>query len=480
MFRLLFAITILLALSLPGTALALTCTIKGCHPFLQDLKNLHAPVKEGKCLSCHVQKEEMHPYPGLKAFELKAKGVDLCYLCHDKLAMGPVVHGPVRDGDCTACHRYHGASGPKLLDMGEDQTAFCTGCHDEGEFRRHYQHGPAAVGDCTSCHTHHSSTEKKLLKEQSRQLCLSCHNDFAQTMAKAPRVHPPVSNDACTSCHNPHSSASQFVLKEKMPDLCYGCHSAMATKVPNVKVPHKPISQAKSCGSCHSAHFSPAKGLLAVDQKNLCLGCHGQDGLHSSKVFREYSGLPLVNMKKALDKKSQLHGPINDGACAACHSPHGSDNFRMLVKSYPAPFYVPYKEGLYDLCFSCHDKSMLKYPDTTLYTNFRNGKQNLHYLHVSDKRKGRTCRACHDAHAVNDRKLIGADGAVFGKWKIPTRFKTTATGGSCAPGCHRQLSYDREKPVSYTPQKEAPKDATKEVPQTPPPTSDAAPSGQTK
>ena len=43
--------------------------------------------------------------------------------------------------------------------------------------------------------------------------------------------------------------------------------------------------------------------------------------------------------------------------------------------------------------------------------------------------------------------------ASFGDWKIPTRFAITPTGGSCAPGCHRRVLYDREKPVSYETEK---------------------------
>ena len=63
-------------------------------------------------------------------------------------------------------------------------------------------------------------------------------------------------------------------------------------------------------------------------------------------------------------------------------------------------------------------------------------------------RKGRTCRICHEPHASNGEKLISKEGAQFGEWKIPINFKITSTGGSCAPGCHREFKYDRKKPVA--------------------------------
>jgi predicted CXXCH cytochrome family protein len=442
-------ITFLLLVAGWRPAAADGCGTRDCHPFLKTLPNLHQPVKDGDCFACHEQKNTQHPLRGVKTYPLKAQGEKLCYLCHDRVATKEFVHEPVKGGDCIACHRAHGATGKHLLDTGSSPADLCFTCHEAKGFRGHHQHGPVAAGDCTSCHGHHDAPVAKLLKKESRELCLDCHSDFASAMKGAILIHPPVAKGACTACHNPHSSASRFILKEDMPELCYSCHDKLAKKTMQARVQHKPISQAKSCSSCHSSHFSAAKGLLPTDQKSLCLGCHDSDGLKSGKGYRNLSGVPLQNMKKALDGKKQLHGPVVKGECSSCHAPHGSDNMRLLVKAYPADFYAPYKEGAYDLCLSCHDKNLLKYADTTMYTRFRNGKQNLHYLHVNDQRKGRSCRACHDAHAVDGKKLIGNDGAKFGDWRVPTRLSLTPTGGSCAPGCHRPVRYDREKPESY-------------------------------
>ena len=41
-------------------------------------------------------------------------------------------------------------------------------------------------------------------------------------------------------------------------------------------------------------------------------------------------------------------------------------------------------------------------------TGFRNGTQNLHAVHVNDKVKGRTCRACHAPHGADLPHLIRA------------------------------------------------------------------------
>jgi predicted CXXCH cytochrome family protein len=198
--------------------------------------------------------------------------------------------------------------------------------------------------------------------------------------------------------------------------------------------------QPGSCGKCHAAHTSKAKRLLPTGEKELCLGCHGVDNLGVP---------PLKNIKTELEGKKYLHGPLKNGKCTGCHDPHGSGNFRLLTGPYPETLYAPYKDGIYDFCLKCHNKSLLRFAESTIYTNFRNGKRNLHYVHVVNSRKGRTCRICHAPHAGNGEKLIHTDGLRFGEWNIPLNFKSTATGGSCAPGCHRSYTYDRDKPVVY-------------------------------
>lgn len=416
-----------------------SCITATCHQAIAELKNLHPPVKDGDCLSCHKPKGKEHPNKG-GGFELVAKGVELCNQCHDPKGKKKVVHPPVKEGECLSCHRPHGASGRFLIEAGEDQTEFCLGCHDSALVKQKYVHGPVAVGSCTNCHDPHESSEKALLKGPVRDLCLKCHADLAQSIKEAPMVHPPVKKGPCTTCHNPHATPVDHLLKNKMPELCVECHSEIGKKLAKVKVPHKPVMQEGGCGNCHSAHYAKAKGLLSTDEKTVCLGCHDKDNLGKP---------PLKNIKKELNGKKYLHGPILKGQCKACHDPHGSNFFRMLRGNYPADIYAPYKDGLYDACLNCHEKNLLRYADTTIYTKFRNGNRNLHYVHVVG-RKGRTCRICHQPHASDGEKLISKEGSKFGEWKIPLNFKITPSGGSCAPGCHRAFGYDRNKPEAYS------------------------------
>ena len=417
-----------------------SCVTLTCHPSLAALKHPHQPVKDGDCLSCHQQKVKKHPVAGSKSFETTASGEALCSQCHDPKGKQKVVHPPVKEGDCLSCHKPHGGSSRFLLDAGDNQTDLCLGCHDAATFQQKFMHGPVAVGSCTECHNPHASAAKGLLKGPVRDLCLRCHADFSKELQDAPIVHAPVKTGPCTACHNPHGTAIASLINKKMPELCIDCHANIGKKLAGVKVPHKPVLQEGGCVNCHSAHFAKAKGMLSADEMSVCLGCHDKDGL----------GKPLLrNIKKELQGKKYLHGPIGKGSCKACHDPHGSDFLRMLPGDYPATLYAPYKDGIYGACLKCHEKNLLRFAETTIYTGFRNGKQNLHFVHVANKQKGRSCRICHEPHASASEKLIRTDGAPFGAWKIPLNFKIDATGGSCAPGCHRAYRYDRDKPVPY-------------------------------
>lgn len=414
-----------------------SCVTGTCHSSIAAFKNLHHPVREGECLSCHTPVGKTHPAPGEKGFALSAPGADLCYRCHERFGK-EVTHQPVREGECLSCHRPHGSAGRYLLEKSDDLASLCFGCHDDANFRLPVVHGPAASGSCTQCHSPHHADRKSLLREEPRELCMRCHSDFARQMKEAPVVHSPVKKSPCESCHVPHGSEAKYLLREKMPKLCLGCHPKIAKVLSGAKHQHPPVEGEGGCGNCHSSHFSNSKGLLPFDERRLCLGCHGAEAPAGMK-----------NLEKELKEGKELHGPLRENDCSPCHNPHGSDDVLLLRGAYPREPYQPYREGIYDFCLSCHDKYLLRFKDTTIYTNFRNGNQNLHYVHVVNSRKGRSCRFCHAPHASDGPKLVDKSGSPFGEWKIPIRLDLTPTGGSCAPGCHTPLRYDRKMPVEY-------------------------------
>jgi predicted CXXCH cytochrome family protein len=218
--------------------------------------------------------------------------------------------------------------------------------------------------------------------------------------------------------------------------LCYSCHKTKEKEIAAVSVKHKGLDTEKGCIACHEPHVSDHPRLIVKESANLCLSCH-------NRAFSSPSG-PLENINELLAKNKDHHGPIRQKDCSGCHNAHGSNNFRILREFFPAVFYASYNPDNYKLCFMCHEKSLASEKLTTTLTGFRNYQQNLHFVHVNKLVKGRTCRACHDAHATNNPRHI-RDTVPFGSasWRLPVGFTKTETGGQCLPGCHKLFKYDR-------------------------------------
>lgn len=418
-----------LALLLPALFLALgalfpktasaaeSCSTATCHASLLKQKNVHAVAES--CDSCHQASTTPHPQAGKKTFQLLQEPPALCERCHPPMAKKKHPHAPVEGGMCTTCHNPHSSPEPKLLP--QPMKDLCLQCHP-GKTDHTYVHGPAATGDCTSCHSPHGAELKALLVKKNEELCYLCHVDMQPEMQRK-YVHPALQG-GCTSCHDPHGSPSKKLLAAEGEQVCFRCHARVGEVLQKAKSIHPPVKSQKGCASCHMPHSSDGPKLLLKTGKDLCLECH-----------------PQVIAKE----QTVLHGPIQKETCTPCHDPHGSPNGKLLKGTFPDNFYIAYDDKQYGLCFTCHNRDLLKFPTTSYATGFRDGDRNLHHLHVNKKDKGRSCQSCHLVHASEAPKLI-ADKVLFGKWKLPLRYVKTDTGGSCSPGCHKQFHYDRKTP----------------------------------
>lgn len=407
------------------------CTASGCHDGFAKLKVVHSPVQGDACDDCH---DAVGDKPAHR-FKLKAEGAALCSNCHDAFS-GKHAHAPAKEGQCTACHNPHASAHDALLR--DTPGKVCGECHEDVLEGRRYLHGPAAAGACTSCHAAHASEHAHLLLADTRGLCLKCHDAMKDRLAAPAKVHSPVDGD-CTDCHDAHGAGNTSMTKEASPALCFTCHDDVASAVNDAKVRHSAVSAGAACGACHDSHASANGKLLRTAERAMCLSCHGK--------AIEGGGRTIPGFEKMLADNAVHHSPIDNGECTPCHREvHGGSHFRLLAGAYPATLYVPYAEKEFGLCFECHEAQAFASAETDDATGFRNGKQNLHYLHVARQTKGRTCRACHDVHASSKPHLI-AEAVPFGAWQIPVGFTPAAEGGSCAPGCHRPYRYDRATPV---------------------------------
>lgn len=300
-----------------------------------------------------------------------------------------------------------------------------------------WAHAPYEMGECSLCHQGNDPQNPGPLVAAVNDLCQGCHEMFFAELAGFANVHPPV-EDSCTSCHNPHNSLLPKLLNDGTVALCAHCHEDITQGALHDPVRHTAVTEGAACLNCHNPHATNVAPMLKALPYDLCVDCHDQDDMVDEQ------GRPLTNLKKLIEGSHMLHGPVENKDCSSCHKTHSGANFRMLTDAYPAEFYAPYDRKNYDLCFNCHEIDVFEQPLTQTLTGFRNGDQNLHFVHVNKELRGRTCRACHEVHAAPQDHMI-RDGVPYGSsgWVLKINYTRTETGGSCAKTCHPTKPYDR-------------------------------------
>ncbi len=394
-----------------------SCRSDVCHGDVgTDAEFIHGPVAGGVCISCH------NPHGSQKANMLTRSGAEQCFICHeDKRSAFDKTHQhtPVKDGECTACHDPHQSD--HRYQLRESGEKLCYSCHDQAEISGgNFTHSPVESGDCNACHNPHASDFRYQLMAEGNDVCFECHEGKSDEMALR-HIHPPVEDD-CGNCHDPHTGPAPSQLSAEVPQLCWECHSDLHDSVNLAVFTHPPVENG-DCGKCHNFHASEQAKLLQQDMVSVCSSCH-------------------VEMGEKLASNPNLHGPVADNDCSACHALHGGEYPKLLVEYFPPEFYNQYQEGLYGLCFECHNPDIARDRETTTLTDFRDGNRNLHFLHINS-RKGRSCKACHDIHASDQEKHIRRSVPFGPMYEYPIQFTKTQDGGGCLVGCHKPRKYSR-------------------------------------
>ncbi len=198
---------------------------------------------------------------------------------------------------------------------------------------------------------------------------------------------------------------------------------------------HGALDGKDACLECHDPHAASRSNLLAKTPSKSCFSCHSQ-------VIKVSDTKEIPDIKDLISKSKHVHEPVKKGECQECHDGHGSVYGDLLVQNFSTEFYQTYSNQRYKLCFKCHDQELVASKRTTK-TAFRNGDNNLHYVHVN-RVKGRSCGVCHESHGSEQEKLMKSS-TPFGPsgWPLTIEFRKTAKGGSCASACHADKAYDR-------------------------------------
>ncbi len=418
-----YAVTVEAAKEEPHSDPFRSCVSTECHAPIVDHKYLHGPLVIGQCTVCHA------PIPGSEhKFRVLQEDAALCRNCHRPLETEAFQHDPVAEGKCLECHDPHGSAASSQIRI-SPVAGLCDECHDPVATNK-YIHDPVAQGECLGCHPAHGSKEPKLLNASGRTLCFECHDEMDPAANGGRKIHPEKAD--CADCHWPHNSGYANLLTKPPLELCFGCHEDLKKAMELDEVRHEAVFEGLGCSECHRAHTSTFAPLLREPPGDLCYTCHDE-------------------LKARVNAARFRHRPVEDNSCSACHQPHSSMHAKRLLAESPSGRYSPYDPARYALCFSCHDEAIAGERYSEIYTDFRNGALNLHYLHVNKEDHGRTCLTCHDGHVSNQPRLIRNE-VQYGSWRITIRFTKTETGGNCSSGCHEEYSYDRVNPVQLNAQ----------------------------
>jgi predicted CXXCH cytochrome family protein len=292
----------------------------------------------------------------------------------------------------------------------------CHSCH-ASKVTGVVPHPPVAEKDCKACHKSEGANHQLQkgvygVKKQGAPLCYECHDN----LAKEKSVHAPVKEGDCTGCHAPHHSPHKKLLKVAASELCLQCHEL--SKFTGKKFPHPPVA-AGNCSDCHLPHQSPLAKLVKAGKTPLCYECHDPE----------------------IAKGKSVHAPVAENDCASCHDPHGGSLTKFLKGNYPVAPETAFNENAYSLCLSCHEKKAFTEDEISSATGFRDGKTNLHALHV--KGASLTCRVCHSIHAAPQTKLLSYSTKGKNGVEIMLNFTPTSSGGSCKMTCHSPSTYNR-------------------------------------
>jgi DmsE family decaheme c-type cytochrome len=186
----------------------------------------------------------------------------------------------------------------------------CESCHGPGS--AHVEAG----GDKTKIFSF-----KNVKSDDVTARCLECHENNQDHQAFQSSKHSRA-GVTCTSCHTVHDAKDPSQLIQKDPGLCYTCHAK--EKAAFMKPFHHRVNEGLvKCSDCHNVHGGNVEHQLRStgSEDAVCFQCHSEK--RGPFVFE--------------------HAPVKTEGCSACHSPHGSNNPRLLTRA-----------RVNTLCLGCH------------------------------------------------------------------------------------------------------------------------------
>ncbi len=235
-----------------------------------------------------------------------------------------------------------------------------------------------AEADCSQCHV-------RFDRGGQDKLCVVCHKDVGQDLAKKIGLHGKQKLQPCRSCHTEHRgrNANMAPLDTKAFD-----HKQTDYLL---KGKHAPVE----CKSCHVA------GKKYRDASHDCLACHGKDDKHKGTLGKACADCHVEEGWKETrfdhsKTKFVLTGKHIDTKCDACHkSKIYNEAPSTCIGCHKKDDTKKHKGRYGEKCETCHGTKDWK---TTTFHHDTDTKYALRGKHVQAK-----CDSCHTGHLYRDK-----------------------------------------------------------------------------
>ncbi|NOX90394.1 MAG: hypothetical protein GXO77_15395 [Calditrichaeota bacterium] len=200
---------------------------------------------------------------------------------------------------------------------------------------------------------------------------------------------------AASGCHQDLFQAED--IHPPMEEDCSSCHESNENKHPDSEGPEFTLSDEVPdlCYNCHDQKDNLTNVHPPVEE-GACLDCHSP---HSSQkdylILGEKDESICMNCHDP-DEGKVIHPPYEDRECTECHDPHQTIRPSLLKSERP------------ELCFECHDDFREKLNMSSVHPAFEGDCLDCHNPHVSQveyllaSRVPDLCFDCHESQSPSD------------------------------------------------------------------------------
>ena len=314
-------------------------------PAVGFLHDLHSKADDGKCTTCHIEKDDGFVFKFKRTSEKASMDLyhDECIACHVEKKASNKKSGPAT-ADCRSCH-----AAKKTIESSRERLDFDKSLHFVHESAK----GIKAQDNCSACHHKYNEKTKEIFYiKGEEESCTYCHKPENQDSIRPIRQ---ASHDSCVKCHQTLKSKNT----DAGPVTCNGCHDIkQQQKIKKVlDIPRLKRNQPDEVAITgwkaesretknymngvafnHKAHETKTESCKACHHETLkkCNDCHKPDGEDSKGGF--------VSLEQA------MHNPDNNRSCIGCHK-----EFTQKSDCAGCHFQAPAKRDNSDSCKTCHN-----------------------------------------------------------------------------------------------------------------------------